>query len=139
MCVLNNSETPFETQILALVHNSFRMYKYNSYSRGYHASKDVWRPSVSNESLICEQEETSELDMNGASIIFNDCILKCVSGHVLFNWNNMAAKILQFSNYISVVVSGKQVNWDSRSTCWLYFLRRIWNKNLVKESFREIK
>ena len=87
------------------------MFTYHSYSRGYQAYKDVWRPIASDELFICKREETNECDKNGVSIMFDDCISKNVVGHVPFNWSKLAAKFLQFPNHrIRVIVTGKQVN-----------------------------
>ena len=43
--------------------------------------------------------------------MFDDYILKKVVEHVPFNWSNLAAWFLQFSNHCThVVVTGKRVN-----------------------------
>ena len=76
-----------------------------------HAYKDVWHPIVSDESLICEQEETNEYDRNVASIMFENCMSEMFVEHVPFNWSKFASKFLQFPNpRIRVVLTEKQVN-----------------------------
>ena len=76
-----------------------------------HAYKDVWHPIVSDESLICEQEETNEYDRNVASIMFENCLSEMFVEHVPFNWSKFASKFLQFPNpRIRVVLTEKQVN-----------------------------
>ena len=99
-------DIPFKTPITVLVDNSFSMFTCSSYSRGYHTYKHVWHPIVGDK-LICEGEETNEYDRNTVSIMFDDCILKKVVGHVLFNWRKLATKFLQFPNHhIHIIVTG---------------------------------
>ena len=50
-----------------------------------HAYKDVWHLIVSDESLICEQEETNEYDRNVASIMFENCMSEMFVEHVPFS------------------------------------------------------
>ena len=84
--------------------------KNSSYSREYHAYKDVWLPIVGDELLICEQEETNEYDRNAVSIIFDDSISKKVIGGIPFGWSKLTAKFLQFPNHrIRVVLTEKWV------------------------------
>ena len=101
----------FEISVPALVDNSFYMFTYSSHSRGYHAYKDVWRPTAVDKLLICEWEETNEYNRNAVFIIFDDCMLKKVFGYVLFNWSKLAAKFqLSPNHHICGVVTGKQIN-----------------------------
>ena len=83
---------------------------YSSFSRGYHVYKDVCIPIIGDESLTCEREEHNENDKNVVAIIWGDCVLKKIVGHVLLNWSQVASKLLQFTNrHIGVEVTGKRV------------------------------
>ena len=67
-----------------------------------------------NESLICEQEETSKYYRNAVSVMFDDCFSKNVVGHVPFNWSKLAAKFLKFPNQRAcVVMTRMRVNLGS--------------------------
>ena len=46
--------------------------------------KDVSRPLVGDEVLICERKETNEYDRDAVSVMFDDCISQKVVGNVLF-------------------------------------------------------
>ena len=61
--------------------------------------------------MICEPEESNEHDKYAVAIVFDDCLLKKVVGHIPLYWNKLAFKFLQFKNYsIRVAVTGKRVN-----------------------------
>ena len=80
-------------------------------SRGYHAYKEIWNPLVGDDSLICEPEERNEHDKYVVAIVFDDCLLKKVVGHIPLYWSKLAFKFLQFQNHsILVVVTCKRVN-----------------------------
>ena len=62
--------------------------------------------------------------------MFDDCISKNVIQRVPFNWNKLAAKLLQFLNYpICIDVAGKQANrgagFDLEIPVNYIFLRRL--------------
>ena len=73
--------------------------------------KKIWNPLVGNDSLICEPEESNEHDKYEVAIVFDDCLLKKVVGHVPLYWSKLAFKFLQFQIHsIRVVVTGMRVN-----------------------------
>ena len=75
------------------------------------AYKEIWNPLVGDDSLICEPEESNEHDKYAVAIIFDDCLLKKIVGHVPLYWSKLAHKFLQFQNHnIRVAVTGKIVN-----------------------------
>ena len=105
------TDIPFDNQIPILLDDHFIVFKYSSYSRGYHAYKEIWYPLVGDDSLIYEPEESYEHDKYAVAIVFNDCLLKKVVGHVLLYWSKLAFNFLQFQNHsIRVAVTGKRVN-----------------------------
>ena len=104
-------DIPFDIPIPILLDEHFTVFKYSSYSRGYHAYKEIWNPLVGDDSLICEPEESNEHDKYAVAIVFDDCLLKKVVGHVPLYWSKLAFKFLQFKNHsILVAVTGKRVN-----------------------------
>ena len=101
----------FDIPITIPLDEHFTVFNYSCYSRDYHAYKEIWNPTVSDDSLICEPEESNEHDKYAVAIVFDDCFLKKVVGHVLLYWSKLAFKFLQFQNHsIRVVVTGKRVN-----------------------------
>ena len=52
-------DIPFDIPIPILLDEHFTVFKYSSYSRGYHAYKEIWNPLVGDDSLICEPEENN--------------------------------------------------------------------------------
>ena len=87
----------------------FTVFKYSSYSRGYHAYKEIWNPLVGDESLTCEPEESNEQNKYAAAIVFDDYLF--LVGHVPLYWSKLAFKFLQFQNHsIRVAVTGKRMN-----------------------------
>ena len=104
-------DIPFDIPIPILLDEHFTVFKYSSYSRGYHAYKEIWNPLVGDDSLICEPEESNEHDKYAVAMVFDDCLLKKVVGHVPLYWSKLAFKFLQFQNHsIRVAVTGKRVN-----------------------------
>ena len=104
-------DIPFDIAIPILLDEHFTVFKYSSYSRSYHAYKEIWNPLVGDDSLICEPEESNEHDKYAVAIVFNDCLLKRVVGHVPLYWSKLALKFLEFQNYsIRVAVTGNRVN-----------------------------
>ena len=100
----------FDIPIPILLDEYFTVFKYSSYSRGYHAYKEIWNPLVGDDSLICEPEESNEHDKYAVAIVFDDCLLKKVVGHVPLYWSKLAFKFLQFQNHsIHVAVTGERV------------------------------
>ena len=61
---------------------------------GYHAYKEIWNPLVGDDSLICEAKESNEHNKYAVAIVFDDCLLKKVVGHVLLYWSKLAFKFL---------------------------------------------
>ena len=47
-------DIPFNIPIPILLDEHFTVFKSSSYSRGYHAYKEIWNPLVGDDSLICE-------------------------------------------------------------------------------------
>ena len=70
------TDIPFDIPIPILLNEHFTVFKYSSYSRGYHAYKEIWNPLVGDDSLICEPEECNEHDKYAVAIVFDDCLLK---------------------------------------------------------------
>ena len=104
-------DIPFDIPIPIPLDEHFTVFKYSSYSRGYHAYKEIWNPLVSDDSLICEPEESNEHDKYAVAIVFDDCLLRKVVGHIPLYWSKLAFKFLQFQNHsIRVAVTGKRVN-----------------------------
>ena len=104
-------DAPFDIPIPILLDGHFTVFEYRSYSRGYHAYKEIWNPLVGDDSLICEPEESNERDKYAVAIVFDDCLLKKIVGHVPLYWSKLALKFLQFQNHnIRVAVTGKIVN-----------------------------
>ena len=127
-------DIPFDILISIILAEHFTVFKYSSYSRGYHAYKEIWNPLVGDDSLICEQEQSNEHDKYAVAIVFDDCLLKKVVGHVPLYWSKLAFKFPQFQNHsIRVATTGKRVNrgadlgleipadyfFDSRVIAWL--------------------
>ena len=55
--------------------------------------------------------ESIEHNKYAVVIVFDNCLLKKVVGHVPLYWGKLAFKFLQFQNHsICVVVTGKRVN-----------------------------
>ena len=55
--------------------------------------------------------ESIEHNKYAVEIVFDDCVLKKVVGHVPLYWSKLAFKFLQFQNHsIRVAVTGKRVN-----------------------------
>ena len=66
---------------------------------------------MGDDSLICGPGESNEHDKYAVAIVFDDCLLKQVVGHVPLYWSKLAFKFLQFQNHsIRVAVTGKRVN-----------------------------
>ena len=66
---------------------------------------------MGNDLVICQPEESNEHDKYAVAIVFDDCLLKKVVGHVPLYWSKLAFKFLQFQNHsIRVAVTGKGVN-----------------------------
>ena len=66
---------------------------------------------MGDDSLICEPKESNEHDKYAVAIVFDDCLLKKVVGHVPLYWSKLAFKFLQFQIHsIHVAVTGKRVN-----------------------------
>ena len=104
-------DIPFDIPVPILLNEHFTVSKYSSYSRGYHAYKEIWNPLVGDDSLICEPEESNEHDKYAVAIVFDDCLLKKVAGHVPLYWSKLAFKFLQFRHHsICVAVTGKRLN-----------------------------
>ena len=55
-------DIPFDIPIPILLDEHIIVFKYSSYSRGYHAYKEMRSPLVGDDSLICEPEESNEHD-----------------------------------------------------------------------------
>ena len=72
------------------------MFKYSSFSRGYHVYKDVWILIIRNDLLTCEREHN---DNNRVAIIWDDCVSKKIVRHVPLNLNQVASRFPQFTNY----------------------------------------
>ena len=107
----NMIDIPFDVPIPILLDEHFTVSKYSSYSGGYQAYKEIWNPLVGDDSLICEPEESNEHDKYAVAIVFDDCLLKKVVGHVPLYWSKLVFKFLQFLNHsIRVAVTGKRVN-----------------------------
>ena len=104
-------DIPFDVPIPILLDEHFTVFKYISYSRGYHAYKEIWNPLVGDDSLISEPEESKEHDKYTVAIVFDDWLLKKVVGHVPLYWSKLAFKFLQFQNHsIRVAVTDQRVN-----------------------------
>ena len=61
----------FATPISVLIENTFTMFKYSSFSGGYHVYQDAWIPVIRDDSLTCEQEEHNENDNNAVAIMWD--------------------------------------------------------------------
>ena len=101
----------FTASIPIQVDNNFSVFKYSSYSRGYHAYMNVWLPIIGDSSLMCKKEDTNDHDQNAVAIVFDNLISKKVVGHVPLYWSELAAKFLRFPNHkINVTVTDKRCN-----------------------------
>ena len=69
------------------------MFKYSSFSRGYHVYKDVWILIIRDDLLTCEQEHNNN---NRVAIIWDDHYMQL---HVPLNLNQVASRFLQFTNH----------------------------------------
>lgn len=104
-------DVPFDAPIPITHDESFSIYKYSSYTRGYHAYRYVWIPLIGDDSLFCEHEKDNEHDKWAIAVVLDDCLEKKVVGHVPLYWSELAFKFLQFPNHsIRVTVTGKRVN-----------------------------
>ena len=104
-----------KTQILVLVDNSFNMFTYSPYSTGYHSYKDVRRPIVGDESLICEQKETNAYDRNVVFTSFDDCISKKVVGMFRLIWGQIPP--------VSKLSYSRRCDWKASETrSWIWQL-----------------
>ena len=65
---LSKKDIPFDIPLLIVLDGSFSLFKYSSFSRGYHVYKDRWQPTVGDDSLHCE-EEKDEYDKHAVAII----------------------------------------------------------------------
>ena len=102
---------PFDIPIPILLDEHFTVFKYRSYSRGYHTCKELWNPLLGDDSLICQAEESNEHDKYAVEIVFDDCLLKRVVGRVPLYWSKLAFMFIQFQNHsIRVAVIDKRVN-----------------------------
>ena len=89
-------DIPFDISIPILLDEHFTVFKYRSYSRGYHGYKEIWNPLVGNDSLICESEESNEHDKHAVAIVFDDCLLKKLVIGVNWHLNFFSFKIIVF-------------------------------------------
>ena len=90
----------------------FQVFKYSSFSTGYHVYKDMSIPIIGDDSLTCERKEHNEHDKN-----------------VPLNWSKVASKFLQFTNHhICVEETGKKAIIPV-----IYFLWRCKSYNMGKE------
>ena len=104
-------DIPFDIPIPILLDEHFTVFKYSSYSRGYHAYKEIWNPFVGDDTLICKLEESNEHNKNAVATVFDDCLLKRIVRHVPLYWSKLTLNFLQFLNHsICVVVTDKRVN-----------------------------
>ena len=55
-------DIPFHIPIPVPLDEYFTIFRYSSYSSGYHAHKEIWNPLVGDGSLIYEPEESNEHD-----------------------------------------------------------------------------
>ena len=62
----------------------FQVFKYSSFSRGYHVYKNVCILIIGDDSLTCEQEEHNENDKNAVAIV--------PAGNYMFKVNNRNAR-----------------------------------------------
>ena len=105
------TDISFDIPIPVLLDDHFTVFKYSSYSRGYHVYKEIWNPLVGDDSMICEPEESNEHDKYAFAIVFDDSLLKKVVGQVPLSWSKFAFKFLQFQNHsIRVAITDKRVN-----------------------------
>ena len=66
---------------------------------------------MGDDSLICEPEESNEHYKYAVAIVFDDCLLKKIVGHVPLYWKKLAFKFLRFQSHsIRVAVTAKRVN-----------------------------
>ena len=89
-------DIPFDIPIPILLDKHFTVFKYSSYSRSYNAYKEISNPLVGDDSLICEPEERNEHDEYAIAIVFDDCLLKKVVGHVPLYWSKLAFTFIVF-------------------------------------------
>ena len=54
MAVRRRRDIPFDIPLPIVLHDSFYVFKYNSFSRGYRSYKNEWQPTVGNNSLNCK-------------------------------------------------------------------------------------
>ena len=97
---------PSAIPVPVLIENIFTNFKYSSFSRRYHAYKDVW---ISNYCIwLLRRIQWKWLECH-CNYMKWQCF-KNVVGHVPLNWSKVASKLLQFTN---------RGDWkESQSWCW---------------------
>ena len=60
----------FDIPIPILLDEHFTVFKFSSYSRGYHAYKEISNPFVGDDTLICEPGESNEHNKNAVATVF---------------------------------------------------------------------
>ena len=117
----------FDIPVPIILDESFSVFKWSSFSRGYHVYKDRCQPTVGDDSLHCQQEKDIEYNKHGVAIIYDSFHSNKVLGQIPFYWSKFANTFLKFpSHHIRLVGVGKNVCeqrlWSrTRDTSWLLF------------------
>ena len=109
MAVQKKIDIPFDIPLPVALDDSFSVFNYNPFRRRYY--KDIWQPTVGDDSLHYEERKDNEYDKHTVAIIYYSFHSKKAVGHVPFYYAELANKFLKFlNNYIRVAVTGKRVN-----------------------------
>ena len=101
----------FDIPVQIILDESFSVFKWSSFSRGYHVYKDRWQPTVGDDSLHCQQEKDVECNKHGVAIIYDSFYSNKVLGQIPFYWSKFTNTFLKFpSHHIRLVGVGKNVN-----------------------------
>ena len=92
-------DIPLDIPLRIFLDESFSVFKYSSFNRGYHIYNDRLQPTVSDDFLHWEEEKENEYDKRAVAIMYDSFHLNTVVGHFLLYWNELANKCLKFLNY----------------------------------------
>ena len=99
MAFRKKMDIAFDIPLPIVLDESFSVFKYSSFSRGYHVYSNRLQPTVGDDSLHCEEEKENEHDKHAVAIIYDSFHLNNVAGNFLLYWNELANKYLKFPNY----------------------------------------
>ena len=135
-------DIPFDIPIPVLLDEHFTVFKYSPYSRDYHVYEEIWNPLVGDDLLICEPEESNEHNKYAVAIVFDDCFLEKVVGHVPLYWSKLFFKFIQFQKLnIRVAVTGQRLNGEAALSLEIpvdyFFLWRQQYHSMAQKLHRE--